>query len=275
MAPNSNTLLLTSLFLTSFTLTLAAPAPARPAPAAIPPAYEIVITTGTLPLPNPTNNSPLIPQTTAQTITSRISVVTPAPELRHRQWSVNTLPTETETHYYWDGEEPYSWPADEYPPWLPPNGGTIVNTGRLTVTLGKRAEGGKGEKRQLNPITYNPGGGWGNTVLPVATETEPGWWGEGKTFTFAGQTFTIGGTGVLTITLGKPPRDVGVRTVGVRDVEGRQELSYEGGSTRDGSESESESVTDGPVVTFTDAYGEVRTVTVGGSDSLGFTQAPP
>ncbi|KAH7330197.1 hypothetical protein BKA65DRAFT_597300 [Rhexocercosporidium sp. MPI-PUGE-AT-0058] len=273
MAPSTNILLLASFLLTSLTLTFAAPAPAPP-PASLQPCYEIVITTGTLPLPlpHPTNTNSLIPQTASPLITSRISIVTPAPELRHRQWSVNTLPTETETDYYWDGEEPYSWPADEYPPWLPPNGGTIVNTGRLTVTLGKRDEGGE-EKRQLSPITYGPGG-WGNSVLPVTTE--PSWWGEGKTFTFAGQTFTLGGTGVLTITLGKPePRGVGVRTAMAGEVEGRQELSYEGGSTRDGSGGESGTVTNRPVVTFTDMGGEVRTVTVGGSDSLGFTQTPP
>ncbi|PVH87302.1 hypothetical protein DL98DRAFT_526018 [Cadophora sp. DSE1049] len=268
-----NTILFVSLLLTS--LTLAAPAPARPA-AAIPPCYEIVITTGTLPTPV---RSPLSPQTAAQAITTRISVVTPAPELRHRQlkpitygpggWSVDTLPTETETDYYWDGETPYSWPAGEYPPWLPPNGGTIINTGRLTVTLGKRVDSQAQEKRQLSPITYGPDG-WGNSVLPVATE--PGWWGEGKTFTFAGQTFTLGGTGVLTITLGKPPRDLGVRTMGL-EVEERQELSYEGGSTRGGEGIETAS--DRPTVTYTDMNGEVQTVTVVGSDSLSFTQAPP
>ena len=245
-------------------LTLAAPAPARPA-AAIPPCYEIVITTGTLPTPT---KSPLTPQTAAQIITTRISVVTPAPELRHRQlkpitngpggWSVDTLPTETETDYYWDGETPYSWPAGEYPPWLPANGGTIINTGRLTVTLGRRAGAEGDEKRQLS---------WGNSVLPVATE--PGWWGEGKTFTFAGQTFTLGGTGVLTITLGKPPRDSGARTAALED---RQELSYEGGSTRGGEGIEPAS--DRPTVTYTDMNGEVQTLTAGGSDSLSFTQPP-
>ncbi|KAK0104606.1 hypothetical protein ONS95_004892 [Cadophora gregata] len=270
MAPN--VFFLSTLFLTS--LSVAAPAPARHA-AAIPPCYEIVITAGTLPTPTV---SPLSPQTTAQIIASRISVVTPAPELRHRQlksitygpggWSVDTLPTETVTNYYWDGETPYSWPAGEHPPWLPPNGGTIINTGRLTVTLGKRDDGEGREKRQLSPITYGPDG-WGHSVLPVATES--GWWGEGKTFTFAGQTFTLGGTGVLTITLGKPPRDLGVRTMGL-DVEERQELSYNGGSTRGGEGAVTAS--ERPTVTYTDVNGNVKTVTIVGTDSLSFTQPP-
>ncbi|KAH7403454.1 hypothetical protein BKA64DRAFT_450485 [Cadophora sp. MPI-SDFR-AT-0126] len=271
MAPHA--LLLASLLLTS--LTLAAPAPAKPA-AAIPPCYEIVITTGTIPA---TTKAPLNPQTAVPVISTRVSVITPAPELRHRQlkpitygpggWSVDTLPTETVTDYYWDGETPYSWPAGEYPPWLPPSGGTIINTGRLTVTLGKRADAEGHEKRQLSPITYGPDG-WGTSVVPVATQ--PGWWGEGKTFTFAGQTFTLGGTGVLTITLGKPPRDLGIRTAG-SGVEERQELSYEGGSTRGGEGTET--AVDRPTVTYTDMNGEVQTVTIGGSDSVSFTQPPP
>ncbi|KAL2067406.1 hypothetical protein VTL71DRAFT_1831 [Oculimacula yallundae] len=259
MAPT--TLLLLSIL---FPFVLAAPAPARPAAALIH-SYEIVLTVPALPLPSHTSPQP------AQKVTTQISIITPAPELRHRQWSEDLLPTETETEYYWDGETPYSWPAGDYPPWLPPSiGNTIVNTGQLTVTLGRREEDNEREKRQLSPITYTSGG-WGNSVLPVETEKEPGYWGDGKTFTFAGQTFTIGGTGKLTITLGKPGGGVGARTAAVEE---RQELSYEGGSTT-GVGDGGETVTDVPTITYTDAVGEVRTLTVGGSsDSVAFTQVP-
>lgn len=180
-------ILITTLLLS---LSLAAPAPARPA-AAIPPCYEIVITTAP---PPSTTNSPLSQQTISQTIPS---IVTPAPkpDLRHKnrspQWSSDLLPVETDSDYYWDPDNDptgFSWPT-VYPPWFHPSNTQLTNTARLTVTLGKK---------QLSPVT------WGESVLPVTTE--PGYWGEGKTFTFAGQTYTIEGSGKLTITLGHPSR---------------------------------------------------------------------